>query len=386
MPTNMLSALAAPALFDGEHRRGPHLIFFRNGVIESVEPMPRTLPDDAVRLADDVLLAPGLIDIQVNGGGGAFLNAAPTLETIRTTARAHRRFGTTGLLPTLITDAPEKMRALADVAQDALNIPGVVGFHLEGPFLNPARKGIHPPQHIRAPDNDDLEILRRFANHGRTLLTLAPEITGCDFIRDSRAMGLQIALGHSDATAEEAENACAAGATGVTHLFNAMSQIMPRAPGLAGTTLASGDIFAGIICDGLHVDPRNLRIAYKALGRDRLMIVTDAMPTAASAMTEFFIGETRIILNNGKLTGPDGTLAGAHITMIESVKNVVAMMDCALDDALAMASRTPAHFIGLEKSHGRIAPGYRADMIAFTQDFRVTDSWIGGARERYNQS
>ena len=378
-----MTILAAHSLFDGARRHGPSVVVINHGRISAVEPLRRALPDDARELPPDVMLVPGLIDCQVNGGGGAFLNADPSLSTIHTIASAHRRFGTTGLLPTLITDAAGVMEKLASIAADAMQCPGILGFHIEGPFLNPARKGIHPLQHIRAPDHNDIALLRMIVHAGRSVLTLAPEMTGDDYIRDCIAMGLRVCLGHSDATAEQADNAFDAGATGVTHLFNAMSQITPRAPGLAGAALIHDDCLAGVICDGLHVAPANLRLAYKARGRERLMIVTDAMPSAASSVTEFFIGTTRITLKNGKLTGPDGTLAGAHVTMIESVKNAVRMMDCTLADALIMGSTTPAHFLGLEKSHGRIAEDYCADMIAITPDFRVTDSWIGGAHLHY---
>lgn len=377
-----MTMIATHRLFDGERMSGPSLLTIDADVIVNVEVLPKSMPDGVIALDSDILLAPGLIDIQVNGGGGAFLNTAPNPAAIELIARAHRRYGTTGLLPTLITDAPEVMQSLARIAADAMKIPGVLGFHLEGPFINPARKGIHPAVHIRAPDEQDLRVLEKFSACGASFVTLAPEITGDDFIRAITKMGLRAAIGHSDATSHQAQHAFSCGVTGITHLFNAMSQITPRAPGIVGAAMAGDGIFAGIICDGLHVAPDNLRTAYKAMGRDRLMLVTDAMPTAASDMTGFMIGTQKITLRDGRLTGPDGTLAGAHITMIETVKNAAAMMRCPLEDALIMASRTPARFLGLEKSHGRIAPGYRADLVAFTPDFRVTDTWIGGRREQ----
>lgn len=375
--------IAAQRLFDGEGMRAPSLVTFENGIISGLEPLGRTVPDNALRLRDDALLTPGFIDVQVNGGGGAFLNAAPDLATIATMATAHRRYGTTGLLPTLITDARDVLRNLAAIAADAMEIPGVLGFHLEGPFLNPARKGIHPVEHMRAPDEQDLQLLRTFVRCGRSFLTLAPEMVEESFIHAIADMGLRMAIGHSDATAQQAQHAFSCGVTGVTHLFNAMSQMTPRAPGIVGAVMSDDKSYAGIICDGLHVAPDNLRATYKAMGPDRLMLVTDAMPTAASGLQSFRIGDRMISLRDGKLTGPDGTLAGAHITMIETVRNAAAMMRCSLADALIMASRTPARYLGLEKTYGRIAAGYRADMIAFTTEFHVTDSWIGGSHERY---
>jgi N-acetylglucosamine-6-phosphate deacetylase len=283
------------------------------------------------------------------------------------------------LLPTLITDAPEKLQQLARIAPEALAIAGVLGFHLEGPALNPARKGIHPPRYIRALTAADKEALLSFAAVGRSVVTLAPEQADAGLVRSLAAAGLRIAAGHSEATAAQMRAAVAAGTTGVTHLFNAMSQITAREPGVVGAALADDRLYAGIICDGLHVDPLNLKIAFRAKGRERLMLVTDAMATAGSAVTRFTLTGRDIALRDGRLTGPDGTLAGAHLTMIEAVRNAVDLMEIRLEDALVMASRTPAAFLGLGDRRGRITPGSFADLVAFTPDWRIAGTWIGGA-------
>jgi N-acetylglucosamine-6-phosphate deacetylase len=190
--------------------------------------------------------------------------------------------------------------------------------------------------------------------------------------------GLRIAAGHSDVSAAEIGKAVDRGVSGVTHLFNAMSQMNAREPGLVGAALEDDRLFAGIICDGIHVDRAGLRVAFRCKGRDRLMLVTDAMPLVGTNDRQFMLQGRQITLHNNRLTGPDGTLAGAHLTMIEAVRNAVAMLDISLVDALIMASRTPAAFLGLESELGRIAPGYRADFVAFNPNFEVVGTWIGG--------
>lgn len=374
----MTTDIFARRVFDGARWHGPSLLHCAAGAIVALAPAPRALPDGCVQLPDDAILAPGFIDVQVNGGGGVLLNDEPSVATVRRIAEAHRRFGTTGLLPTLITDAPEKLQRLAAVAREALHVPGVLGFHLEGPLLNPARKGIHPPQSIRALTASDKAALTSFAAAGASFVTLAPEEAGADLVRSLTVSGLRVAAGHSEATAAQMQAATEAGLSGVTHLFNAMSQMTVREPGVVGAALADERIFAGIICDGLHVDPLNLQVALKAKTRERLMLVTDAMATAGSDITRFKLMGRDITLKDGRLTGPDGTLAGAHLTMIEAVRNAVTLMGASLDDALVMASRTPATFLGLNNRLGLIAEGYRADMVAFTPDWHVVNSW-GGA-------
>lgn len=328
-------------------------------------------------LPPHAILAPGFIDVQVNGGGGRMLNDGPSCETIRIIAAAHRRFGTTGFLPTLITDEPARMHALADVGDDAMALPGVLGLHLEGPFLNPARKGIHPAAFLRMPHADDMAVLLRFGRFGRSLVTLAPELFDPSVLRCLAGSGLRLSIGHSEATSAQLQQAAAAGVTGVTHLFNAMSQMQPRAPGVVGSALAHDALFAGIICDGHHVDPVNLRAAFRAKGRDRLMLVTDAMATVGARQGGFTLNGRSITLEAGRLQDAHGTLAGAHLTMIDAVQNAVEMMGATLGDALIMASATPARFLGLDGARGRIAPGFQADLVAF-DGRRVIQTWIDG--------
>jgi N-acetylglucosamine-6-phosphate deacetylase len=369
--------IAAQRIFDGQDMRGPGSLRISQGRIESVsfgEPAARA----TINLPADVTLAPGLIDVQVNGGGGVLLNDQPTEAGVRRIVEAHRKFGTTGSLPTLITDRTEIIEQLAGVAEAAMQIPGVLGFHLEGPALNRARKGIHVESEIRVPNGRDLAAIRSFGKRGRSLVTLAPECVPSAMIDDLIGTGLRLAAGHSEATAAQTKQAADRGVTGVTHLFNAMSQLGPREPGLVGAALMDDRLFAGIICDGIHVGRTSARIALRCKGRDRLMLVTDAMPLVGTNEREFLLQGRPIALNKERLSGPDGTLAGAHLTMIQAVCNAMALLDIELTDALIMASRTPAAFLGLESELGRIAPGYRADLVAFRKNFEVVGTWIDG--------
>ncbi|MEY9459647.1 N-acetylglucosamine-6-phosphate deacetylase [Bradyrhizobium ottawaense] len=367
--------IAAQRIFDGTEMRGPGSVRISQGRIESVS--FEEAAGASIRLPGDAILAPGFIDIQVNGGGGVLLNDEPTEAGVRRIAEAHRRAGTTGCLPTLITDRREVIERLAIAAQACQDIPSVLGFHLEGPALNRSRKGIHPEAEIRVPDRRDLAAIKSFGDRGRSIVTLAPECVPGSMIDELIGAGLRIAAGHSDASAEQIGQAVGRGVSGVTHLFNAMSQLSAREPGLVGAALEDGRLFAGIICDGIHVDPTGLRVAFRCKGRDRLMLVSDAMPLAGTNDRQFMLQGREITLHDGRLTGPDGTLAGAHLTMIEAVRNAVALIGIPLVDALIMASRTPASFLGLGSVLGRIAPGYRADLVAFDPNFEVVGTWIG---------
>jgi N-acetylglucosamine-6-phosphate deacetylase len=369
--------IAASQIFDGAAMRGPGSVRISNGRIESLS-FGKLDASASIRLPPDEILAPGLIDLQVNGGGGVLLNDQPTEAGVRRLVEAHRKAGTTGCLPTLITDRTEVIEQLAAVAQACLKLPGVLGFHLEGPALNRSRKGIHPESEIRMPNGRDLSAIRSFGSCGRSIVTLAPECVPRSMIAELIGAGLRISAGHSEATAAEMKQAANLGVSGVTHLFNAMSQLSAREPGLVGAALEDDRLFAGIICDGVHVDRTSLRVAFRCKGRDRLMLVTDAMPLVGTSERQFMLQGRQITLHENRLTGPDGTLAGAHLTMIEAVRNAVALLEVPVVDALIMASRTPAVFLGLESELGMIAPGYRADLVAFSPNFEVVATWVAG--------
>jgi N-acetylglucosamine-6-phosphate deacetylase len=372
-------AIHAERVFDGASLLGPRRIEIAGGRIVAVLEAGRSMETEAsLDLPSGVTLAPGFIDLQVNGGGDALLNDDPSVETVARIAAAHRRFGTTGLLPTLITDHPEKLAGLGMIAGEALAVPGVLGFHLEGPHLNIARKGIHPPEFVRPMTPEDRERIAGFARHGRSLVTLAPELAPEGAIEALAAAGLKVSAGHTEAMAAEMTAAADQGLTSVTHLFNAMRQMTAREPGVVGAALADERLAAGIIPDGICVSALNLKAAYRAIGADRLILVTDAMPTAGGRLASFRLQGREIRLAEGRLTDAGGTLAGAHLTMNEAVRNAVAMMGASLADALRMASATPARFLGLDRERGRIAPGFHADLVAFDAAFTITRTWIAG--------
>jgi len=355
-------------------------VIVENGRIAEVA---ETIPDDAERVdLGGRLLLPGFIDAQVNGGGGRLFNDDPSVETIAIMAAAHRRFGTTGLLPTLISDdfsVIERAIAAVDEAIDS-GVPGVVGVHIEGPFLSNKRRGIHLASMLQPFDDRFLQILCS-ARNGRTLVTVAPECISPAQIKRLVDGGVIVAAGHSDADYETVRAAIDAGVTGFTHLFNAMSQLTNRAPGMVGAALEDSSTYAGIIVDGHHLHPATFRAGLQAKGTDRLMLVTDAMPTVGAEHDEFMLQGRAIRRDGDKLLSQEGTLAGSTLTMASAVANAIEQGRLELPAAVRMASTTPARFLGLDGETGAIEVGLRADLIAMTDDFIVTQSWIGGVAE-----
>jgi N-acetylglucosamine-6-phosphate deacetylase len=376
-----LLALLPRRVFTGEH--------FVEGVGVLVEGerivglVPRgDMPAEASPCPVDGLLAPGWIDAQVNGGGGVLFNAERDVEALRRLAAAHARFGTTAMLPTFITDRPAPMTEAVAAVHAAIGaaVPGVTGIHLEGPFLSVARKGAHDPALIRPLTDADVDLLLDGPVRP-TLLTVAVENAAPRLIRRLVDGGIIVSLGHSDAGYEAAMAAADAGARGVTHLFNAMSPFGHRAPGVVGAALDHGGLWGGLIADGFHVHPASLRRAIAAKrGPAKLFLVTDAMPPAASPGDSFMLNGRLVRRTAGRLTLADGTLAGSDLTMDVAVRYAVDHLDVSLGEALRMASVYPAAFLGLDRSHGRIAPGFRADLVALTDALGVEGVWIGGER------
>jgi N-acetylglucosamine-6-phosphate deacetylase len=325
------------------------------------------------------LLLPGFIDLQVNGGGGVLFNDAPTVDSIRTIGRAHRRFGTTGFLPTLISaDLDIVARAIA-AARSALEagVPGVLGIHIEGPFLNVARKGVHDPAKLRELDASALGLLTSLRG-GRTVVTLAPEMTTPEIIEKLVAAGVVVSAGHTNATYGEIRAALTHGLTGFTHLFNAMSPLTGREPGTVGAALDDQRSWCGIIVDGEHTDPVVLRIALRCKPHDRFMLVTDAMPSVGTNNAFFELQGRRISVNGYACYDEDGRLAGSNIDMASSVRNAVRLLGLPLTEAVRMASEVPAEFLGLAHATGRIAPGYRANLVLADDGLNVRETWIDG--------
>ncbi|WP_425057386.1 N-acetylglucosamine-6-phosphate deacetylase [Sphingomonas leidyi] len=328
----------------------------------------------------DGTLVPGFIDTQVNGGGGVLFNDAPTVEGIAAIGAAHRRFGTTGFLPTLISDDLDVIRrAVAAVdAAIAAGIPGVLGIHVEGPFLNVDRKGIHSAEKIRPLDAEGIAALTGLTR-GRTLVTLAPERVAVSDIEQLVAAGVVVAAGHTNARYDQAKAAVAAGMRGVTHLFNAMSPLGSREPGMVGAALDSDALVCGLIVDGHHVNPATLRLALRCKPASGFMLVTDAMPSVGSEASEFVLQGRHITVKDGACRSDDGTLAGSHLDMAAAVRNAVSMLGVDLATAVTMASTSPAALMGLGDRHGRIATGHAADLVLLDAAGWVRETWIGGA-------
>ena len=373
----MTSALINGRVVLHDEIRSDLCVVIENGRIAALS---EGVPDNAelVDLAGQLLL-PGFIDVQVNGGGGRLFNDDPSVETIAAMAAAHRQFGTTGLLPTLISDelsVIERAIAAVDEAIDS-GIPGVIGVHIEGPFLSNARRGIHLESMLQPFDDRFLEVLCS-ARNGKTLVTVAPECISPAQIRRLVDAGVIVAAGHSDADYETVRAAIDAGVTGFTHLFNAMSQLTNRAPGMVGAALEDSSTYAGIIVDGHHLHPATFRAGLQAKGIDRMMLVTDAMPTVGAEHQEFMLQGRAIRRDGDKLLSQEGTLAGSTLTMASAVANAIEQGRLDLPSAVRMASSTPAHFLGLADQTGAIKLGLRADLIAMNDDLTVTASWIGG--------
>jgi N-acetylglucosamine-6-phosphate deacetylase len=305
----MEHALLADRLFDGHGWHAEAAVLIRDGRIAGVDHRSQVPAEwRRTRLPPGVFLAPGFIDLQVNGGGGVLLNDQPTAEGMRAIARAHRRFGTTACLPTLISDTRAQMRAAIAAARSAAGRDGVLGLHLEGPFISPRRPGVHRPDRVAQASADDLEDLCQLAGAGASLVTLAPECVPAGFVGTLASAGVRVSIGHSEASAAVVMQAVEDGATGVTHLFNAMPPLAAREPGIAGAALAEPRLTAGLIVDGIHVDPVSIRAAFAAKGADRIALVTDAMPTVGAALNRFELMGRTIRLADGRLTTEQGTM------------------------------------------------------------------------------
>jgi len=372
-------AVAADVVFDGSTTHGNAAVVVEGERIINVvqtSDLPSDL--DVKSLPAGAWLAPGFIDIQVNGGGDVLFNDAPTPEAIATLVAAHRRFGTTSLLPTLITDSDEKMRAAHAAVEAMVGVePSVLGIHLEGPFLSMEKRGVHDASFIREPTQSDLDFLC-LGRKGVMLVTLAPERVPQGFIRRLAKSGARIALGHSMATYDETRAAMAEGLSGFTHLFNAMPPLASRDPGPIAAVLESDRCSFGMIVDGVHVHPAMLRLALR--GRSHPMLVTDAMSPVGGRRTSFPLYHQEIRVVEGRCLRADGTLSGTLLDMAAAVRNCVSLLQISLEDALRFASRNPAEFLGLGHMLGRLAPSYRADMVALDpQTLSICATWVAGS-------
>jgi len=374
------TALTNGRLLTGEGIVSGQVLLLSGSRIEALaQPQDPRCADAVTVDLQGKLLVPGFIDVQVNGGGGVLFNDEPSPESISAIGAAHRRFGTTGFLPTLISDDLDTISRAIAAVQSCLDagLPGVLGIHIEGPFLNWARRGVHDSKHLRLLDASLVSLLCPLRG-GRTMLTLAPEMTTPEIIAKLAADGVLVSAGHSEASFSETTAAIAHGLRGFTHLFNAMARLDPREPGIVGAALYDPDTWCGIIVDGHHVDPIMLKLALRCKRHDRFMLVSDAMPAVGSSKSTFVLQGRTIRVVDGICRDENGTLAGTALDMATAVRNAVSLLDLDIAQAARMASEYPAEFLGLGHELGRIAPGYRANLVLMDDQCNVHKTWIEG--------
>lgn len=375
-------AFTGARIFDGERWRDDAALVVRDGVVQDIVARDAVPADAETRDMAGSLIAPGFVDLQVNGGGGVMLNDNPDVASIRTICAAHAPFGTTALLPTLITDTAEITAAAIAAGREAAaqRVPGFLGLHLEGPHLSIARKGAHDPRLIRPMTAADQAALIAARKDLPVLLTtVAPESVDPQQVAALAEAGVVVSLGHTDAGYATARAFAEAGAAMATHLFNAMSQVGNREPGVAGAAIDLGSLHAGLIADGIHVDPATIRIALRAKrGPGKIFLVTDAMATIGTDMGTFTLNGRTIYRKDGSLRLADGTLAGADLDMVSAVRFMHRTIGLDLGEALRMASLYPAEAVGQAHRLGRLAKGFAADIVALSDGLDVKGVWIGG--------
>jgi N-acetylglucosamine-6-phosphate deacetylase len=377
----MLQAIVNGCIFDGESVHEHKAVLIEDEHIVALVD-PEQVPAD-IGVSYDLeggTLIPGFIDLQVNGGGGVLFTAAPTVDSLRTIGAAHRQYGTTGFLPTLISTRFDVMREAVSAVAEAIAIgtPGVLGLHLEGPFLSPQRKGVHDAGKFCQLDQAGFDILTSL-QVGSTVVTLAPELTSPQMISRLVEEGVIVCGGHSGATYAQTRDALAQGLSGFTHLYNAMTPLQSREPGMVGAALADDDSWFGIIADGHHIHPAAFSVAVAAKKRGGALLVTDAMPTVGSPDTSFILDGKTIVASEGRVTNAEGTLAGSDLNMLLAVNNTAEFARLDWFEAVRMASLYPARALGLERELGAIRPGFRASLLALDSAHRIRARWINGA-------
>lgn len=371
-------------IFDAQKRHKDCALMIEGDRVSGVVPADKVPSDYEIIEQNGGLITPGFVDLQVNGGGGLMFNDKTSVETIRTILDAHLPFGTTSLLPTLITDTPEKVGNAIAAVSDAIEagVAGLVGLHLEGPHLSIAQKGAHDPTLIRPMSEENLDQLILAAGAlGSLLVTVAPESVSNAQIANLAAAGVIVSLGHTDTSFSNAKVASESGATCVTHLFNAMSQFGNREPGVVGAALNIGRLSAGLIADGFHIDPVTIAIALKAKrGPGTIFLVTDAMSTIGSDQMGFTLNGRHIAREDGRLTLPDGTLAGADLDMITAVRFMIESVGLDVEEAVRMATIYPAQVLGREKEFGQLCKGAQADFILLDEQLNISSVWRAGVQ------
>ncbi len=374
-------ALTHGRIYTGHDILDHHAVVIADGLIERVCPLAELPAGIATRKVNGALIAPGFIDVQLNGCGGVQFNDdinAISVDTLNIMQKANEKSGCTSFLPTLITSTDELMVRAVEVmrAYLAQHQHQALGLHLEGPWLNSAKKGTHDPQLIRKPNPELVNFLCENADV-ITKVTLAPEMAGSEVIRQLQQAGIIVSAGHSHATYDEAKAGFSAGVSFATHLYNAMPTITGREPGLIGALFDAPEVYCGIIADGLHVHYANVRNAKRIKG-DKLVLVTDATAPAGANIDQFIFAGKTIYYRNGLCVDENGTLSGSALTMIEAVRNSVEHVGISLDEALRMATLYPARAMGVEKQLGSIAAGKVANLTVFTRDYHIIQTIVNG--------
>lgn len=378
----MKTALVNAHVFDGDTLYKDHIVIINEDKIEAVLPKGASRSDCTTIIdVGGAFLTPGFIDLQVNGGGGVMFNNEPNVEGLKQIMAGHRRFGTTAMMPTLITDSFNIMQQAIKAVSQAIEerIPGIIGIHLEGPFLNAARKGAHAKEKFCLLDEQGFQIISSLQN-GKTIVTIAPELSSADMISRICNEGIVVCAGHTDATYDEARVGLTAGLSGFTHLYNAMTPLLSREPGVVGAALEDENSWFGIIADGFHMHPAAFKVAIAAKQKGGAILVTDAMATVGSTDTSFLLDGETIQAVDGCCVNAAGSLAGSALDMNKAIKNAIEFAKIDWMEAVRMASVYPAKAIGLDHQLGYLKPGYKANIVAMDKSFKVIHTWIDGIK------
>ena len=374
----MKQALLGSQIFCGERFYDDHALLVDGKSIVDIVDKNNT-PDNFNKIElDQGILAPGFIDLQVNGGGGVLFNNSPNKESLNTIIKAHQFFGTTSIMPNVISDSLEVLeQCIKTVTEEIKNNSSLLGIHIEGPFFNTKYRGVHQKQYISTINSDYLNLFESLKGFP-VMLTLAPECISSQQLKHLTSLGIKTLAGHSDATYDELDDAIKNGLDGFTHLFNAMGQISAREPGVVGSALHFENTFASIIVDLHHVHPSLIQLAYQLKPKGKLFFISDSMATINHGKPSFELYDEVVNESDGRLVNSEGKLAGSSITQIDAVKNAYQKCNIPLNQALAMASRYPAEYLGIENHLGSLKPGYRADLVHFDSNFKVHNVWVSG--------
>jgi N-acetylglucosamine-6-phosphate deacetylase len=373
----MKQALLGPRIYSGETFFDKHALLFEAETVVGIVAKDNIPNEFIVNDVGGGVLAPGFIDLQVNGGGGVLFNNSPTKESLKSMTKAHQFFGTTSIMPTVISDSIEKLEACGNAVKEEIKVnSAIVGLHIEGPFFSQKYRGIHSEHFITEWNPNYIELIQNLKELS-VILTIAPECVPLDQIKLLSTMGVKLQAGHTDANFDRISEAINCGLNGFTHLYNAMSQISPREPGVVGASLHFDKTVASIIVDCHHVHPSLVQLAFKQKPKGKLFFVSDAMATIHNDDSFELYGE--VLKNtNGKIVNAAGKLAGSSITQIDAIKNAVNVCNIPLDEALSMASRYPAEYLGIDNHLGYLKSGYRADIVHFDSSFDVLNVWASG--------